>query len=249
MMILQECDVLSFSKSKRIKFAEEILNRELKIRLYKLFYIAPTDNVEYLRYVIFLLTDTTLLIKNTNLYETIIESGRREILDDILDMAPKKLSSIFLRYKLIFLALKKLSSNKTFFNRLRKDSKKTHIPLPIDYFNDITNQISKGSFDINIFRKKIDNINIFRKIRLLNALTFRLNPSKNIVYKIRNGKSYVDKLNVGINNQKVLINVIIILKQNIANQFNIDDKIFYIPNYVEYGLPTTEKQFIGNFPN
>lgn len=250
-LIIQELDNLIKDK---VAFTNEVKNRELKIMLYKLYDIAPSDPVEYLRYVIYVVSGETLLIKNQNLISKIIEEGESSSgmeLDLLLDKAPSNLASIFLRYRVLFLALKKVSENKSFFNRLRKDAKKKHLPLQTDYFNSITYQIANKSFDLNVFKIKLDSINIFRKIRLLNALSFRLDPSNNIVYKIRNGRNFVETFDSSkIAKQKsTLINAILVLKQNIADNIDIKDKVFYIPEYIEYSLPTSEKQFIGNFPN
>lgn len=248
---------------------EEIGNRELKNKLYDYYGIVPTEPVEYLRYVIYKLTGETLLIKNKYLTDRIKMSDYIE-LNSLLDKAPDNLASIFHRYKPLFLAmkhvtddntrnnpmfdvLKPLSSGsnvKTFINQLRKKAKHQHKPLPKDYFNSITEQISKGKLDLFIFKERLSKISIYRKIRLAYSLNYRLQDNGSIVYKIRNGKSWATELN-DIKNNNLASKALTLLKYSIINDIsnNVFDKKIYIPENVNYSLPSTEKSFVGNIPS
>lgn len=228
-----------------------IYNRELKNKLFVHWDIAPTEPVNYLRYVITKLTGETLLIKNKTLVNK-IKDADGEILDALLEEIPENLSSIFLRYKPLFLALRSISNKKYIFNRLRKDAIKTHTTLPFDYMNNITNMIKTGTFDINEFKEKIQNVSIFRKVRLYNALSYRKNSTDSIVYTVRNGKGFVDSFEMNYNEDKrYMLNCARHeLKQSIAKDIsdNVKGKIFYVPKGISYTVPATEKSFIGNFP-
>jgi hypothetical protein len=171
-------------------FVTKIGNRELKILLYDLYGLVPTEPVEYLRYLIYRLTGESLLIKNNDLIGK-LKKADGKVLDRLLTDVPADLAAIFLRFKPLFLALKSISSNKTFFNRLRKKADKFHQPLPEDYLNSITAQIKHNSLDFAILEQKLLKATIFRKIRLAYALKQRLSDGDSIIYRVRNGRGWV----------------------------------------------------------
>jgi hypothetical protein len=267
--IMEIIDYNQYSSS----FVKKIDNRELKSRLYEFYNIVPTEPEEYLRYVIYKITGRTLLIKNYDLIES-IKVADYEKLNKLLKKAPDNLASIFFRYKPLFLAMKhvskigdgfnkyrpladvlkkyKIDSNeiKPFINKLRKKANKQHKPLPPDYFNSISEQISKGQLNLDIFKTRLKNINIYRKIRLAYSLNYRIQDNESIVYKIRNGKSWATDLE-NIENRNLANKALQILKNSIINDIskNVEGKKIYIPEYINYSLPSTEKSFIGNIPS
>lgn len=223
---------------------ESIKNRELKSALYDLYNIVPQDPTEYLRFVISRVTGKTLLIKSKKFIEEIKECNsqiQRRELDRLIQLAPARLPEIFLRYKPLFLALKHISSNKSFFNRLRKNANSMHKPLSEDYLNSITGRIKNGK-SIEELDKYLEGASLYRKIRLANALKFRMASPQSIVYKIRNGRSWVDDFvfKGTPDLEKAYLKVLESMKI---------DKTIYVPEYVDYALPATEKQFIGNIPS
>jgi hypothetical protein len=231
-------------------FVTLITNREFRSRLNVLYNIIPDQPVEYLRYVIMKLTDESLLIKSPALIDK-IKKANGKTLDALLVHAPDNLASIFFRYKPLFLAMKKISAQKWFFNALRKKADVQHEPMGVDYLNDITRQISAGELKINTFRHVIGGATIWRKIRLLNALMFRYYAdSDSIVYRIRNGKTWVSEFNKN-NTVGKLAKVIDVVTKSIAEQIRmgVDGVTFYIPSHVHYAVPATEKMFVGNVPS
>ncbi len=234
------------------EFVEQIKNRELSVKLYEHFGIAPEEPVEWLRYVINKVAGESLLIKNAVLIGKIKQaSANRRMLDALLPDAPKNLSSIFLRYKPLFLALKSISHNKTFFNRLRKDAVHTHKSVGLDYLSTITQQIKDGSFRIREFRSEMSRYSVWRKIRLAYALNNRItNESGSIAYKVRNGRSWVSDFNNPLSNkvrlQKVLDETLLLIANDISEK--VRGNTYYIPEAIHYALPATEKQFFGNVP-
>ena len=92
-------------------------------------------------------------------------------------------------------------------------------------------------------------MNIFRKIRFAYALKFRTKDVDSILYKIRNGKGYATEFDFTEKNkaQKVLDIVIKSIVKDVSK--NVKGKKIYIPDYINYTLPATEKQFTGYFPS
>ena len=233
----------------------EITNRELKTLLMEHYDLVPSEPVEFLRYIITKLTGNSLLIKSGKLISELGEPNKVKTrnLDRMLKSAPTDLASIFYRFKPLFLALKKVSNNKRFFNRLRKDAKKQHVPMPVDYLNDVTNQLKKGELDLRELTIVADRSSIFRKIRLAYALNYRLNNPTSIVYKVRNGKGFAKEFSwngeVGLGNETT--QTLHIVLESIIDDLTpkVFGKLIYIPSNVHYALPATEKQFMGNFPS
>lgn len=232
-----------------VNFIDDVKNREFKIFLYDFLNVTPTNPVEFLRYVIYKLTGETLIIKNKYLIGKILQSDSK-MLDSFLHNTPENLGSIFLRYKPLFLAMKKVSRNKTFFNYLRKTAVYQHEPLQEDYLNNITSYINNHLLNMNELNVALNNYPVFRKIKLAYALKNRLTITDSIVYKVRNGKGWVSDVEWNQKNNGVVEIVLNKVLQSIANDIseNVGNKIFYIPSNVHYTLPATEKQFTGNFP-
>lgn len=231
-------------------FLYQIFNKELKAKLNEFYNIIPKDPVEYLRFVINKITEESLLIKNNYLIEKIKASNTKlhvRTLDKLLEEAPKDLAKIFYRYRKLFLALKTVSTNKTFFNTLRKQAIHKHQPLPEDFLNAITSKIKrKEKISTVTLKKELEKVSIFRKIRLAYALKFRTKENDSIIYKVRNGKGYVTDFE--FNKQKEAEKILKIVLKSIENDLDVKGKTLIIPNNVNYALPSTEKQFTGNLP-
>lgn len=244
-------DIMTIVQTNKYKntFVEQINNRELKALLNDHYNIVPTEPVEFLRHLISKLTDDSLLIKNNELITKIKESNGK-FLDALLKDAPDDLASIFFRYKPLFLAMKTISKDKTFFNQLRKKADKLHQPLPEDYLNSITSQIKKDGLDLDVFKTRIESAPIFRKIRLAYALHFRLYGSEAIVYKVRNGRGWATGFDWPVESADLTTSALEIVIASIVEHLRkkVEGKSIYIPEHVHYALPATEKQFTGNFP-
>lgn len=236
-----------FSKS----IVEKIGNRELKTRLSDHFGLTPTEPIEFLRHLVSKLTDQSLLIKNSALIRK-IKAANGKFLDELLKSAPEDLASIFFRYKPLFLAMKTISRNKAFFNRLRKDATKLHKPLPQDYLNSVTSNIGKGKLDFAKLWTRLQTANVFRKIRLAYSLQYRLGWSGSTVYRVRNGRAWATNLpwDTLMENEGLLRQARDMVLKSIADdlQPNVEGQTFYIPANIHYALPATEKQYTGNFP-
>ncbi len=248
--LLPKTDTNNSNKANAIEsLLSRIENRELGTRLNEYYQLVPSAPLDYLRYVIYQLTGDSLLIKNAKLIAKIKEADA-ELLDALIEKAPDNLASIFLRYKPLFLAMKSVSNNKHFFNRLRKDADRLHEPLAEDYLNNITHYIQQGRLDLDIFVTKLNKATVYRKIRLANALSYRLNHNRSIVYRVRNGRGWATNFDWHVNFDAITKNAFELTVASIVKDVspNVTGKTFYIPKHVHYALPATEKQFTGEFP-
>ena len=245
---------------------DEVKNREIKTYLYDKYNVMPKDPDDFLRYMLFKLTGNTLKIQSVDMIYQVRKSDKNKALTMlesylINDYRYKKLSSIFLRNKQLFLALKvkkedigyygaKVKINKI-INKLRKLSVYNHKALPLNILDHLTDNNRKIIVTEDKLKELLDNVTIFREIRILNGVLYRLNGNDNIVYRIRNGKSYVSTLSNKsgeyISNLKDISNII---RKHLVERISIKvkDKTIYIPKNVVYTAPTSEKQFVGNIP-
>ncbi len=227
----------------------DIKNRELKALLSDRYGIVPCEPVEFLRHVVSKLTDESLLIKNDSLIEK-IKASNGKFLDVLLQDAPHDLASIFFRFKPLFLAMKSISRKKTFFNRLRKKAATYHRPLPEDFLNNVTARIKNGTFELEALKQRLETASVFRKIRLAHALNHRLHAGRSIVYRVRNGRGWAAPLTwpdrASETTQQALDASLVSLVEDLRK--NVEGKVLYIPPYIDYALPATEKQFTGYLP-
>ncbi len=244
-------DVMGIVEANRYdpRFIERIENRELKSLLLDFYDLAPSDPEEFLRYLISKLTNESLLIKNEALIQK-IKASNGKFLDHLLKEAPPDLASIFFRFKPLFLAMKSISRNKSYFNRLRKQAKRLHRPLPPDYLNSVTAQIRRGRLDLDKLQGKLARANLFRKIRLACALKFRLDPPEGIVYRVRHGRGWATRFVWPKGAEKFTQVAFDIVLASIVEEIRpgVEGRVIHIPPHVHYTLPATEKQFTGFFP-
>lgn len=242
---------------------DEVVNREIKIALYDKYGIVPKNNEEFLRYLIFKTTGETLKIKNKYLISKIEECDKKYALILLLEYVNgsengyTKLSEIFLRNKELFLAYKihddewgkeTHESMNYVINRLRKLAKKTHKGLKRSILDSLTDD---SIIDYDELYKKLDDVTIFREIRMLNGVLYRLQGNNDIVYKIRNGASWVKKTkDKELSYYDKLENVRDTIKKHLASRLKdkLNGKVVYIPDNITYSAPTSEKQFNGNIP-
>lgn len=236
---------------------DNIKNREVKVRLYDKYQVTPKNPEEFLRFLIFKLTDSTLKIQNSEMIYRLKNSDKQKTLN-LLDNYIKnngyeKLSSIFLRNKKLFLSLKTKDKRyiriNTIINKLRKLANKYHKPLKKNVLDCLTDR--NVNVDFSELAKALENITIFREIRILNGILYRLSNNENIVYRIRNGKSFVSKVEDNDENYTNRLNQLAdYIKRHLLYRLSqkVSGKVIYIPNNITYAAPTSEKQFSGNIP-
>ncbi|HCM36199.1 hypothetical protein [Chryseobacterium sp.] len=215
---------------------ENIRNKEAIIKIADLYKIYPENPVEFFRYVIFKSTATSLLIKNNTLIESIKESKFNPS-DLFENFGLERLAEIFNRFKPLFLAYK--SKSPKAINKISKLSKTYHKPLVSNPLNDATHTL----LDENDLHW-LDNATPFALFKALSACYLRMYGQDTFVYRVRNGKSWVK---TGKNSSVNEMNFEFILTY-LKSRFDLSGKSFYFPEDVEFGLPTSEKMFVGNIP-
>jgi len=231
---------------------DKVKNKQVKMFLYKELGQVPENPVEFLRYVLYDMTGKSLLIKDSKTIEEIkvsCTSPLKLFMTYDLEFGSAPLASIFYRFKVLFLALRSNEAMKPIINRIRKLAKTYHEPMKEDYLNSVTERVKNKNLKVSDLRKALKKANVFRKIRLAYALKYRTGDVDSILYKIRNGKGYADEFS--FEKTPLLDRVLKVVVDSIAEHIapNVDGKKIYIPEYIDYALPYTEKQFTGYFPS
>lgn len=233
---------------------EEIQNREAKISLYDHFGLVPKSPVEFLRMAVYKVTSKTLLIKS----KEVVADIKARVGMNVNSLFKKyeaahglnKLAEIFFRYKPLFLSFRNNKDLKKTINRIRRLANKHHKPFKTDFLNSVTARLSeRDGFSVAELEKELADANIFRKIRLAYALKFRTTDSNSILYRLRNGKGYATEFE--FDNKEGARKTLDVVVDSIAKDLkkNVKGKTVYIPKFINYSLPATEKQFTGEFPS
>lgn len=237
---------------------DEIANREVRNFFYEKYNIMPKDPEAFLRYLMYRTTGATLKIQNVATYQALAYADKELVLNMLQAYGDyARLSSIFLRNKNLFLALKTKpvegeTRTKTakainaIINKLRKLAVENHKALKPALLDSLSYRSDYSDDELNA---ALDKVTVFRAIRVMNMLAYRLNGNKNIVYRVRNGKSYVSQIPER-DNEAALRNAHAVVMKHIADSVakNVSGKTVYIPAGFTYMVPASEKQFVNNVP-
>jgi hypothetical protein len=237
-------DLLELLTALKYQFVtvDNIKNKEALVKIIAKSNVYPSSPVEFLRYLIFLTTESTLLIKNDETIKAIKESDLN-ISTHLNVFGLKKCAEIFNRFKPLWLAFKSNISNKPLINEISRLSKKYHKPMAVDVLNTITSI----AYDESQVKDALTRVNNFRKIRLLNALNTRINKADSFLYRIRNGRSFSTQKK-GSGNLDYYKKIFDLVYTNLVESLDLEGVRIKYPTNVDYSLPSSEKMFAGNFP-
>lgn len=218
-----------------------INNKEASIIISDKYGIYPEDNISALRYCVYKSTGESLLIKS----EDTINAIKSSTFDPSVvfnSVGLIEMSKIFNRFKPLFLSYKKVCPS--VINKIARLSKKHHEPLVSNPLNLVTS-IKLQESDTHW----LENASVFALFKSLNACYTRIHGQVDFVYRVRNGKSWTKQgKNLSESNKKLLGSNFNFILKHLKNTINLKGKEFFIPKYVSYALPTSEKMFVGNIP-
>lgn len=134
-------------------------------------------------------------------------------------------------------------------NTIRKKADKYHKPLSINKLDRLT--CASVQIEDEELIKALDQITVFREIRIFNGLAYALDEERSILYRIRNGKSFAtkrDELNADETEQIAKRHALVY--QHLIGRLrpHLSGKKIAVNKDINYKAPTSEKQFVGNFP-
>lgn len=227
---------------------DAVPNKEFRVQLCDLLNVLPKNPVEFLRYVIFKITGSTLLIKSPEKIQFVKKNSvdvEKFFSDYIAANGLEKLAEIFHRYKPLWLAFK---GNSKFMaktvNKMRKLADKYHKPLTPKLLDTVT---SNPKINVDELKRELEKISVFKRISLANAILLRTAAPENISYTIRNGKIFVEEYDKKFKlNYQILAAVMNSIVETV--RLNVEGKKIFLPESLDYAAPTSEKKFIGEIP-
>jgi hypothetical protein len=217
-----------------------VKNIEAKMHLYKNLNILPTSPEEMVRYLVFLHTGKTLVIKSGMSLRSITDNPTP--IESLVDaFGAEKLSSVFFRYKPLFLAMK-CDANKVIINKLRRLADKHHKPFVPGFWETV---LSKPVSTLQ-FVSKLGDLSNFKKIRLIKAISERLSAMTHKLYIIRNGKTHVEPVTERNTGSYEIMRSL--MTDSLVESLKTKACKVKLPKNIRLAIPSSEKTFVGNIP-
>lgn len=238
---------------------DEVKNKEAQAVLSVKLGILPHDPFGMFRCIVYRYTGSAMLIKSTSSIYTIkgkngFQYSQKGSFDfsKLSDEQLKALSTLFLRYKPLFLAMKGSKANNKAINKIRKYAKVYHKPLKKGFWEICltTDCQIESAKSLAEAQAKVSELNNFRKIQLMQSIKERLlgKDDKGKMFIIRNGKMYIREDYSAPCDAQYLVNLYNILEDALVASIKDKATNVKLPKGVELSCPTSEKNFIGNFP-
>jgi len=220
--------------------------------------------VEFVRLLVTLYTDKTLLIKSPEVINKIRSTDDLswEPTNVMREYGLQKLAEVFYRYKEIFLAIKGNSNSsrdlKKVINQIRRHAKNYHKPMEIGFWekflsmNDV--ELIKAITNQKLLLS-ITEMNNFKLVKLIQAIKASFIVTDVKPFRIRNGKLFVKDYGVGAihrsahcENENGLRVILRLLEDQLVSNLRLKAGSVKLPKNINLKMPSSEKAFIGNIP-
>lgn len=237
---------------------DEVKNKEAQAVLSDLLEKLPSDEFGMLRCIVYKYTGSAMLIKDKKTLYTISgkngyqysQTGKFD-LSVLSDQQMKVLSRIFYRYKPIFLAMKG-GKNSAVINKIRKYANVYHKPLKKGFWEIcLTSECQQQpTTALAEAEKEVGSLNNFRKVQLMQSIKERLLCKDNVgkMFIIRNGNMFIREDYKATCDVKYFVRLYNILENSLVESLKTKATNVFLPKGVELSCPTSEKNFIGNYP-
>ena len=253
---------------------DSIKNREALIYICDALNIWPENAHNLFRLIMYKTTGDTMIVNNDDTIRRIKISGHIFDFNKLADDDLTRLSSIFLRYKNLFIAFKhnKYVDNRSAINKLRKLAVKNHKPFKAGFWQTLFSEL-KSAEEI---KAHLGELTTYKKIALMQLCKERYMMPKDNLYFIRNGKQFL-KINEAVDTttkelkDKVFYAAVIynILKDSVIETLKANSekdvvvtlnedgtpaetkkfpKVVKLYSGMHIALPSSEKSFVGNYP-
>lgn len=245
---------------KELKIAihiDEVKNKEMRLRLYRALGEVPEQAEEFLRYLVYRATDSTLFLKNEATFEAIRQAKFpcAKLFHDYLKLhgeeeGIRRLSQVFLRHrnKVLFLAFKGRSKFVNHvLNRARKLANKNKVPKMTGILDRVTWDAAVTAEHV---QKELAHVTTFKKVALANSLLFQKANPEAAIYRIRNGKAFAKPWTKDAAFDARQQSILELLIASIVDDLRpaVEGKSIFLPPEVDYAMPTSEKRFFGGIP-
>lgn len=237
----------------------KIKNNELRVILFDIKKDRFADGDDAVRYIVNTLTDSDLLIKSEKVIAEVKENAAKLPLR-FLENHKLPLAQVYNRHKRLIMAVKigsKDSQVKSVINQISRLSKDEHKPIAMPKSKTFVADAlspSNGVFTaLGKLKQKYDykNLKSFSlrdKFKLLNLLEFKKNKSTTDIFVIRNGRVHLAENRPVYENDQIQSAINMLLMSISTDLSPLRDTVIVLPKDIDYGLPISRKQSVGNLP-
>lgn len=218
-----------------------VANNELRVALFDLAKHTFASGDDAVRWMVLQATGKTLLIKNKSVVDSIKVCGL--ITAKFLEAHELPLSQVFNRHKTLILAAKR-PANRTAINRITRFSKRNHVPVYEPIGKRFLSLALAGRAD----QKALDKVSLRDRFKILNLIEYKHTGQDTDAFIVRNGKVHLEtgraiSDTAGLNRVRDMI--VASLRLDLAG---LQGKRILLDSTVDYGLPVSRKQALGNLP-
>lgn len=221
----------------------EVKNNEMRVALYRPGVDTFKSGDDAVRYICYRATGETLLIKSPEVIEAVAGAA---LPSDFFVRHEMSLAEVFNRHKRIILAAKGKKTARA-INRITRLSKTRHVPIQESVAKTF---IHKALVFGELYNasEALKFVTLRDKFKYLNLLAQRRVQSKTASFKIRNGKVHT-RTDRPVYPLEDISRVEMMVLASLAESLGfLKDKTILLDKNVDYGLPVSRKQTVGNLP-
>lgn len=228
---------------------DSISNREALVIICERLGVYPTQPINLFRYILYTTVGDAMIIKNKVTTSSILRSTKVFNFDKLTRAQLRGLSTIFYRFKPIFLAFKAADRyhNAHVVNKIRKMAYKNHRPMITPFWNNVLSVIHTE----DEIAKHLSELTNYKKVVILQTLNERMHSNNPYaLYVIRNKRTYVTpkkyKVTPALTNYwHVLYNAV---RASLVESLSKKAVPCKFPTNFHLMCPTSEKNYIGDYP-
>ena len=244
--------------------ADSIANKEAACLLHFSQKTTPKDPVEFVRYLVYLYTGSTLLIKSSKVIKEISRTGKVrgfEVMSKLSSEDIDNLATVFFRFKPLIIAMKGRDSyagcRESVYkavahniNRIRVRADKLKRPMTPGILDRVFVPGDKNT--LAQIEAALKDASMFRKLRIYQGVLDRQFTAgdEDPMYTIRNGKIFIRKGYKPQFNPVWLQSVCGLVGNSIKEFFakKMKTGLVKLPTNCDLAVPTSEKNFVGDYP-
>lgn len=240
---------------------DNIKNREALVILCDALNVLPKDGAKLFAHILYKTTGATMIIKNRETRRAIEQVSQsnteknakiNSIWHNLTDKQLVALSTIFNRYKELFLAYKghNFLTNRV-INKINRLSKKHHKPMKRGFWETVMN--IKEFNRLSEVREQAKTATNFKLIQVMQSVRERILLASGMgdnMYIVRNGKVFIKENNYPAVDSRYMMWEYIynICKEQLVSNLAQKKCKVRLPEKYEIACPTSEKNFVGDLP-
>lgn len=245
---------LKLFPSEVVLCVDDIKNREALVTLCDTFGILPKDGAKMFAHIMYKTTGLTMIVKNRETRRMIRNSiDKPEVVSlfkSLNDAQLRALAAVFNRYKELFVAFKS-KATKNIINKISRYSKTCHKPMVRGYWENI---LHRGpDYITRTIKAEAEKATNFKLIQVMQSIRERFLLAVGMgdnMYIVRNGKVFVTSNNYS--SADVLYHkwndIYEVCRAQLIKNLRVKACTVRFPENYELVCPTSEKNFIGDFP-